>query len=719
MGMELKQRQQVRQIQTVAMTPAMQQAVKILNQTQQELEMEVRQALADNPFLEELTAEQEEEQAREREDREALARGELPLQTESDRLNATEGGGDQLLSRQREEGEERLAEKSFVELNGVGSGPSSQSEPGGDPGEAGEWERSLEEPVTSSVTATDKRPDIDWVKFAENSHLMEHSTASTRDPTGEEEELDPLERVVRDESMEEDLMNQIHLLQLDEDELEAAEFIVSNLDEDGYLTFGEPLVGDSSAFDAASLPEGDAGEFPEDFDASSDGDDGGDFDGLTPPDADEDSSGREGARKRRRKAIPDAPKPAFHRRRGDWISPPPLRSGKGTKDLGGLDAEGVRHSWEYLRFCEAPAISDDSERKATLPPPDRLVFGDPVIRVAGATGLRLSKAEALLKKLQRDLDPVGLASRDLQECLQVQLEALLAEERQSIAIGEITPAQATSRETGDLAKDLLSQPLMDDVLNRRVMLLAKALRRPPGKVEKALDLIGRLDPRPGRKFFVQVTQNVRPDLYVRQMGLEDDGTPRLVVEMNDDLRPRLRVKRDEELILKSKENREGKKFVQEKLQGAQQMVTAIEERRKTIRLVMDSIIRHQREFFLKGITALKPLTLRDVAEDIGRNESTVCRATNGKYVETPQGLFSLKDFFNASLASDNGAGETANEAVKVMIRKLVDEEDKKHPRSDEKLAGLLKLEGVIVARRTVAKYREQMGIEPTSKRRRH
>ena len=234
-----------------------------------------------------------------------------------------------------------------------------------------------------------------------------------------------------------------------------------------------------------------------------------------------------------------------------------------------------------------------------------------------------------------------------------------------------------------------------------------------------------LEPRPARQFVSESPQYVTPDVYVHKIGEE------YVVSLNDDGLPKLKISNDyrsamlaeagkakaKGASLKTKgESGQAKDYITERLRSAQWLIRSIQQRQRTILKVTRSILKFQREFFEKGPQHLRPLILKDVAEDIEMHESTVSRVTTNKYVHTPQGIFELKYFFNAGI-SQRGGGELASEAVKQKIKKLIEGEDTKKPYSDQKLVELLRDQGIKIARRTVAKYREQLHLLSSSKRR--
>jgi RNA polymerase sigma-54 factor len=221
-----------------------------------------------------------------------------------------------------------------------------------------------------------------------------------------------------------------------------------------------------------------------------------------------------------------------------------------------------------------------------------------------------------------------------------------------------------------------------------------------------------LEPRPGRPFSAETIRYITPDIYIKRD--EENGGYRTV--LNDDGMPRLRISKFYMDALKGGGSSETKKYVTERLNSARWLINSIDQRQKTIVKVTESIIKFQHSFLDFGVEKLKPLILKDVAEDIGMHESTVSRVTTNKYVHTAQGMFELKYFFNSSIQGDQG--DLASEAVKSKIKQLVAAEPPKKPLSDQKLVNLLKQDGVTIARRTVAKYREAMNILPSSKRKR-
>jgi RNA polymerase sigma-54 factor len=230
------------------------------------------------------------------------------------------------------------------------------------------------------------------------------------------------------------------------------------------------------------------------------------------------------------------------------------------------------------------------------------------------------------------------------------------------------------------------------------------------EVVAAVKLIANFEPKPGRCYSGEEAQYITPDVYVYKVG------DKYMTVLNDDGLSKLRISTTYRNALKAgATNGKAKDFIQDKLRSAVWLIRSIHQRQRTIYKVTESIVKFQMDFFDKGIAYLKPLILRDVAEDIGMHESTVSRVTTNKYVHTPQGIYELKFFFNSSIAK-TGGDEIASEAVKNHIKQIVAAEDAKNPYSDQRIVELLKAQGIEIARRTVAKYREVLGILPSSKR---
>ena len=286
-------------------------------------------------------------------------------------------------------------------------------------------------------------------------------------------------------------------------------------------------------------------------------------------------------------------------------------------------------------------------------------------------------------------DPIGVAARSLEECLMIQLKH--------------------HGHDNKLAERMICD-FRAELEKRNFQAIAKKTERPIEEVAEALKIIQSLDPRPARNFGGDGSVYITPDVYVHKVGDE------YVIVQNEDGLPMLRVSKYYKTALQNGMNGEAKSYVQERLRSAQWLIRSIHQRQRTIYKVMESILKFQQEFFEKGIEHLKPLILRDVAVDIGMHESTISRVTSNKYVHTPRGIFELKYFFNSSITTQSGH-DTSSTSVKHKIKQLIEGEDQKRPYSDQAIVELLKKEGTTIARRTVAKYREQLGILASSKRR--
>jgi RNA polymerase sigma-54 factor len=295
----------------------------------------------------------------------------------------------------------------------------------------------------------------------------------------------------------------------------------------------------------------------------------------------------------------------------------------------------------------------------------------------------LAEGEEMLRILQ-GLDPAGIASRDLRECLLLQMR--------------------DSNQEDSLAFRIVAN-YFDQLVNHRWSEISKELSITPKDVQTVADEVKKLDPKPGLKYAAPPDNYITPDLIVEKI----DGE--YLVFLNDTSLPRLKLSRTYREIAKDKNKFKGenKEFISNKLNSANWMIQAIEQRRQTMLKVMNFIVDRQRDFFEKGVQYLKPLTLREVAEVINMHESTVSRVTNEKYVQTPRGVLPLKFFFSSGLSTTSGEDVSAR-GIKARIQKLVDEEEARRPLTDQAIVNILKDEGIQIARRTVAKYRDQLGI---------
>ena len=302
-----------------------------------------------------------------------------------------------------------------------------------------------------------------------------------------------------------------------------------------------------------------------------------------------------------------------------------------------------------------------------------------------------AEAEEMLRVIQK-LDPPGVGARDLRECLLLQLEA--------------------RAETDTLAYRLV-RDAFDDLKAHRWSDLGKRFGLDATEVQKVADDLAKLDPKPGLQHSAANEAYIIPDLVVEKI----DGQYK--VFLNDAGLPRLRISKTYQDIARDKKKFQGenKDFINQRMNSAHWMIQAIEQRRQTMLKVMNFIVDRQRDFFEKGVEYLKPLTLREVADVINMHESTVSRVTNEKYVQTPRGLLPLKFFFSSGLSTTTGEDASAR-AIRAQIQKMVGDEDPKNPLTDQQIVEMFAQRGVKIARRTVAKYRDQLSILPARMRKR-
>ncbi len=302
-------------------------------------------------------------------------------------------------------------------------------------------------------------------------------------------------------------------------------------------------------------------------------------------------------------------------------------------------------------------------------------------------------AEEVVAKIQ-EFDPPGVAARDLKECLLIQLRFLDIE--------------------FDLPAKIVNSYLKD-LETRNYQNIANKEKIPLADVEQAALVIGSLNPKPGLPYNEERPQYIIPDVFVFKLG------DRYRITLNDDGLPKLRVSNFYKEIMggiKSHGEETSKNYIKERLQSATWLIKSIEQRQKTIYRVSESILDHQIEFFDKGISYLKPMVLRDIAADVQMHESTISRVTTNKYMHTPRGIFELKYFFNSGI-NRTGDAQIASQSVKEKIRQIVTGEDSKKPYNDSQIVKILAESNISIARRTVAKYRDMLGILPSSKRKRY
>jgi RNA polymerase sigma-54 factor len=301
----------------------------------------------------------------------------------------------------------------------------------------------------------------------------------------------------------------------------------------------------------------------------------------------------------------------------------------------------------------------------------------------------LEEVEKALAVVQA-LDPPGVAARSLTECLRLQLKHLGMEG---------SPADVIVR---DHMKQLQSHQWPE---------IGRQMGLSPEEVSHHWEVIKRLDPRPGNRYSPDRSAYILPDVYVYKEGDE------YKIVLNDDGLPKLRISPTYRRMLDHKEagSEETRNYVKDKLRSALWLLKSVDQRQRTIYKVAESIVRHQRAFLDHGITHLRPLVLRDVANDIGMHESTVSRVVANKYMHTPRGVYEMRYFFHSGITSSGGEA-ISSVTIKDKIRKMIDDEDSAHPLSDSRIAELLEQDGLPLARRTVAKYREELRIPPSNLR---
>jgi len=308
--------------------------------------------------------------------------------------------------------------------------------------------------------------------------------------------------------------------------------------------------------------------------------------------------------------------------------------------------------------------------------------------IANQTNVNLQEVKRVLQKIQ-EFDPPGIAARDLKECLLLQLKYFKI-------------------------KNPLVKTIINDYLpfleKRNLKGIANHLKVSMKKIKEAIEIILHLEPKPGRQYSDEAVVYIVPDLYVYRV--EDN----FVIALNEEGFPNLRINNyyiklmnQNDLPLKARE------FIHEKLKSATWLIKSLYQRQRTLYRVATSIFEFQRPFLEKGVGYLRPLVLKDVARALGLHESTVSRVTTNKYVQTPHGLFELKFFFNSGISAVSG-DVLAAESIKAKIREIIASEDPSKPYSDQKIASFLRKEGINIARRTVAKYREAIGILPSNQR---
>lgn len=319
---------------------------------------------------------------------------------------------------------------------------------------------------------------------------------------------------------------------------------------------------------------------------------------------------------------------------------------------------------------------------------------DTLAHIADEESVTVKDLEEILPFLQ-EFDPPGVGSRDLKECLLIQ-------------------AAHFEEDTKDVL--FVIENHLKDLEKKNYEEIARSMDLKIEEVVEICKIILNFDPKPGRAFQSEDTHYVTPDVYIYKVGEE------YVVALNEEGIPKLKISNLYKDLVKTEGksgNKETKDYLQDKLRSAVWLIKSIQQRQKTIYKVTESIIKHQQEFFEKGAAYIRPMILKDIANDIEMHESTVSRVTTNKYVHTPLGVFELKYFFNSGISRSDGGDSLASESVKLKIKGLVSKENPKKPLSDQKIVDLLKKEGLQIARRTVAKYRDVLGILPSSQRKKY
>lgn len=322
-------------------------------------------------------------------------------------------------------------------------------------------------------------------------------------------------------------------------------------------------------------------------------------------------------------------------------------------------------------------------------------FQDSLEDIATQTGFPFDFVEHVLERIQ-GFDPAGVGARSLKECLLLQVKQVPKKDQAQLS--EMIQNHLELLERRDLGK------------------IAKNMKASLEKIEHLMKLLHELEPKPGREYAGNDAQYITPDVYIRKLGdewsviLNEDGLPKL--KINNLYKSMIKGEQE-----KCAENAKATKdYVQDKLKSALWLIRSIHQRQRTLYKTAKTIVKFQQDFFEKGMRHLKPMVLRDVADAIEMHESTVSRITTNKYMHTPHGLFELKFFFNSGVSTSQG-DSVASESIKTRIKSLISQENPKKPLSDQTIVRLLDDVNIPIARRTVAKYREALGIQPSSKRR--
>ncbi len=311
--------------------------------------------------------------------------------------------------------------------------------------------------------------------------------------------------------------------------------------------------------------------------------------------------------------------------------------------------------------------------------------------IADSLGISEKNVDKVVGLIQH-FEPVGVCAEDLPQCLLIQLKNF--------------------KKRSPLAESIVRYYL-DDLASNRLKIMAKKIGVGVQDIQKACDLIKTLEPKPGRQFAPQMaTKYIVPDVNLEKIDEE------FVVNVNENSTPKLMISPYyQKLFRENAGDDKVSEFLSNRLNSAMWLIKSIDQRKQTISNVVKEVVKRQKDFFEKGQDYLKPLTLKEIAEEVGIHESTVSRSINGKYLQSPQGVYEIKYFFDCGLSGDKGK-EMSSKSIKNVLKKIIDGENQKTPYSDQKLMELLEKEDIEISRRTVAKYREEMGILSSSKRKR-
>ena len=477
----------------------------------------------------------------------------------------------------------------------------------------------------------------------------------------EEKEGPPLENTLsQQDDLYDNLLFQLHMTEVSPQVREIAELIIGNLDEDGFLkaTVEEIQLMGADGYDASGLGAPGRGSEAAEPDPESEG-----HDHLPVLAADVKDALAAGAE--------DVGGPT----ESEAFATPPVQLQTAATSSAGISADESEAQPEE----ELDASGDEQEPEPIELPPD--AYPREVV------------IEAL--ELVRSFEPPGVACADLRESLLCQLERMGEEE--------------------DSLTWILVSEKWHLFTRRKFEQIAKELGLPLAKLKPVVEMISRLETRPGREFTNERTQYVEPDVHVVKVGEE------YVIQLNDNGLPRLRVSRAYRQMLRAMSQKgseeEAQQYIKEKMRSAFWLIKSLDQRQRTIFKVAESIVKQQRGFLDHGVDHLRPMVLRDVAEDIEMHESTVSRVVSNKYIHTPRGLLPMKFFFHSGIDREYG-GDISSLTVKRKIQQMIQGEEPKKPLSDSELMRILKREGIQIARRTVAKYRDELGIPSSTERKR-